>query len=48
MNREAPDLTISLPDGKAFVRYESPDVFESLTKEWGTAKPNIKPRSRAK
>lgn len=37
-----------MPDGKAIVRYESPDVFESLTKEWGSAKPSIKSRSRAR
>ena len=24
-----------MPEGKNVVRYESPDVFESLTKEWG-------------
>jgi len=23
-----------IPDGKGIARYESPDVFESLTKEW--------------
>ena len=27
-----------MPDGKGIVRYESPEVFESLTKEWSTAK----------
>jgi hypothetical protein len=27
-----------MPDGKSAVRYESPDVFESLTKEWSVAK----------
>lgn len=27
-----------MPDGKSVVRYESPDVFESLTKEWSAAK----------
>ena len=26
-----------IPEGKNVVRYESPEVFESLTKEWGTA-----------
>ena len=24
-----------MPEGKHIVRYESPEVFESLTKEWG-------------
>jgi len=27
-----------MPDGKGVVRYESPEVFESLTKEWSAAK----------
>lgn len=27
-----------LPESKTIVRYESPDVFESLTKEWSQAK----------
>ena len=26
-----------MPDGKNVVRYESPEVFETLTKEWGSA-----------
>ena len=25
-----------MPEGKGVVRYETPEVFESLTKEWGT------------
>ena len=38
-----------MPDGKNVIRYESPEVFESLTKEWSTAKPPRKRRrSRAK
>ena len=28
-----------LPESKTVVRYESPDVFESLTKEWTLQKP---------
>src|ERR1700694_2721477 len=24
-----------MPDGKNVIRYESPEVFETLTKEWG-------------
>ena len=24
-----------MPEGKGIVRYETPEVFESLTKEWG-------------
>ncbi len=27
-----------LPEGKTTVRYESPDVFEALTKEWANQK----------
>ena len=27
-----------MPEGKNAVRYESPEVFETLTKEWSTAK----------
>src|SRR4030067_1127147 len=26
-----------MPEGKNVIRYESPEVFETLTKEWGTA-----------
>lgn len=25
-----------MPEGKEIVRYESPEVFESITKEWGS------------
>lgn len=27
-----------MPEGKNIVRYESPEVFETLTKEWSTSK----------
>ena len=27
-----------MPEGKNVIRYESPEVFETLTKEWGTLK----------
>jgi hypothetical protein len=27
-----------MPEGQNVVRYESPEVFEALTKEWGQAK----------
>jgi hypothetical protein len=27
-----------MPDGKNVIRYESPEVFETLTKEWGVSK----------
>ncbi len=36
-----------MPEGKNIVRYESPEVFETLTKEWGAAKPRRRTR-RAK
>lgn len=37
-----------IPEGKSIVRYESPEVFEALTKEWGAAKPRKRRRrSRA-
>lgn len=35
-----------MPDGKTIIRYETPEVFESLTKEWSSAKANRKPRRR--
>ena len=33
-----------IPDGKGIARYETPEVFESLTKEWASAR--IKRRRR--
>ena len=35
-----------MPDGKGVVRYESPDVFESLTKDWASAKAVRRTRRR--
>jgi hypothetical protein len=37
-----------MPDGKNAVRYESPDVFEALTKEWTAMKPKRRRRRTAK
>jgi hypothetical protein len=37
-----------MPEGKTIVRYESPEVFEALTKEWGAAKPRRRTRRPAK
>ena len=37
-----------MPDGNNIIRYESPEVFESLTKEWSTAKPVRKTRRRSR
>jgi hypothetical protein len=34
-----------MPDGKGVARYESPDVFETLTREW-TKAPNKRRRRR--
>jgi hypothetical protein len=33
-----------IPEGKNIVRYESPDVFETLTKEWTNSKPKRRRR----
>jgi hypothetical protein len=35
-----------MPETGNVVRYESPDIFESLTKEWATAKPARRTRRR--
>jgi len=35
-----------MPEGKTVIRYESPDVFETLTKEWSCTKTTRKPRRR--
>ncbi len=36
-----------MPEAKGIVRYESPEVFESLTKEWDTTPTKRKSRRRA-
>jgi hypothetical protein len=36
-----------MPEGKNVVRYETAEVFEMLTKEWGQNKPRKRNRSRA-
>ena len=36
-----------MPEGKTVVRYETPEVFEMLTKEWGINKPRRRSRARA-
>lgn len=33
-----------IPDGKGVARYESPEVFELLTKEWSNAQPKRRRR----
>jgi hypothetical protein len=35
-----------MPEGRTVVRYESPDVFETLTKEWSSAKTARRTRRR--
>jgi hypothetical protein len=36
-----------MPDGKNVIRYESPEVFETLTKEWSTVKTKRNARRRS-
>jgi hypothetical protein len=36
-----------MPEGRNIVRYESPEVFESLTKEWSVAKVPRRARTRS-
>ena len=35
-----------MSESKTIVRYESPDVFEAMTKEWSAAKPARRTRRR--
>lgn len=35
-----------IPEGKNVIRYESPEVFETLTKEWSVAKQARRVRTR--
>ena len=35
-----------MPEGKGVVRYETPEVFESLTKDWGAVAAGRKSRRR--
>lgn len=36
-----------MPEGKGIVRYETPEVFENLTKQWGTTTAKRRSRRRA-
>ncbi len=36
-----------MPEGDHVIRYETPEVFETLTKEWSTAKTPRRTRNRA-
>ncbi len=35
-----------IPEGKNIIRYESPEVFETLTKEWSNTRPARRRRAR--
>jgi hypothetical protein len=35
-----------IPEGADVIRYESPEVFETLTKEWSVSKPSRPTRTR--
>jgi hypothetical protein len=35
-----------MPEGKNVIRYESPEVFESLTKEWSAVRPSRRSRRK--
>ena len=37
-----------MPEDENVIRYESPEVFETLTKDWGITKPPRRQRSRAR
>ena len=36
-----------MPEGKGVVRYETPEVFESLTQDWGAPSSGRRSRRRA-
>lgn len=36
-----------IPEANHVIRYESPEVFETLTKEWSVSKPSSPTRGRA-
>ena len=35
-----------MPESKGVIRYESPEVFETLTKDWSTVKAARRSRAR--
>ena len=37
-----------MPEDENVIRYETPEVFETLTKEWSLVKPKRRARSRTK
>jgi len=42
------DLVGPMPEGQTVIRYESPEVFETLTKEWSATKPVRRGRTRSR
>lgn len=36
-----------IPEGKNVIRYETPEVFETLTKDWSASKPTRRVRTQA-
>jgi hypothetical protein len=36
-----------IPEGKNIIRYETPEVFETLTKDWSATRPSRRVRGRA-
>jgi len=37
-----------MPESGNIIRYEAPEVFESITKDWGTPKPKRRSRGRTR
>jgi len=37
-----------MPEGGNVIRYETPEVFETLTKDWDAAKPSRRSRRRSR
>ena len=37
-----------MPEGKNIIRYESPEVFETLTKDWDATRPSRRSRRRSR
>ena len=35
-----------IPEGKTIIRYETPEVFETLTKDWSATRPSRRVRTR--
>ena len=37
-----------MPEGQSIIRYETPEVFETLTKDWNVPKPKRRGRKRSR